>query len=305
MLPAPPRDKIFSRVWPKYRDLVVDWHEHDSLLENRPEQSLTDEERNKAWQDYEKEKEKDLDSADKLSRSRNAPTANAPSNMPSTSAALAGETSGYNAALAQPNRLQEFLRQQQLNNERLAGKSAKQASTSTTIPKQTTPWFWTNKLAESEDVKPDVKNIKLDIKPKVEMKAEKPPVFDSEMVVASTVEVSTVSVESQAGFTVDQDHNYSVGLPQQTMTTHEKDLASKDSGEKALTAVFDSIFLGILNQALHCSQDFVRMFKAVITEKGNAFINSKELLNMVEDFLTQKDAELLSMVRNGAFCFCT
>ncbi len=35
---------------------IVGYHEHDSLLETRPEEDLTEEERKAAWEDYEQEK---------------------------------------------------------------------------------------------------------------------------------------------------------------------------------------------------------------------------------------------------------
>lgn len=41
----------------KCKHLVVDYHMHDSLLEDRPEKNLTEAEREAAWHDYENEKE--------------------------------------------------------------------------------------------------------------------------------------------------------------------------------------------------------------------------------------------------------
>ena len=44
VLPAPTGDPMFTQVWTLYRDLILSYHEHDSLLENRPEESLSSEE---------------------------------------------------------------------------------------------------------------------------------------------------------------------------------------------------------------------------------------------------------------------
>ena len=37
-------------------DWIYHYHEHDSLLENKPEEDLTEEERKAAWEEFEREK---------------------------------------------------------------------------------------------------------------------------------------------------------------------------------------------------------------------------------------------------------
>jgi len=38
------------------KDWIVQYHEHDSLLENKLEEELSEEERKAAWEEYEQEK---------------------------------------------------------------------------------------------------------------------------------------------------------------------------------------------------------------------------------------------------------
>jgi len=38
------------------KDWIVQYHEHDSLLENKLEEELTEDERKAAWEEYEQEK---------------------------------------------------------------------------------------------------------------------------------------------------------------------------------------------------------------------------------------------------------
>lgn len=55
--PVPPKeDKVLWEVFAKYRDMkehpVVQYHNHDSLLENLPEEKLSAEERDAVWAEY-------------------------------------------------------------------------------------------------------------------------------------------------------------------------------------------------------------------------------------------------------------
>lgn len=40
----------------EYKDVILSYHEHDSLLENVMDEDLTEEEKKAAWNDYEMEK---------------------------------------------------------------------------------------------------------------------------------------------------------------------------------------------------------------------------------------------------------
>ena len=46
--------ELINRLYPKW---IVKYHEHDSLLENRPEEELTEAERKEAWEHWELEKQ--------------------------------------------------------------------------------------------------------------------------------------------------------------------------------------------------------------------------------------------------------
>ncbi|XP_012279926.1 transcriptional regulator ATRX homolog isoform X2 [Orussus abietinus] len=51
-----PRDRLLAEILLKYKDAVDNYHEHDSLLENKAEEELDEEERKQAWLEYEEEK---------------------------------------------------------------------------------------------------------------------------------------------------------------------------------------------------------------------------------------------------------
>ncbi|KAE8745380.1 hypothetical protein FOCC_FOCC007928, partial [Frankliniella occidentalis] len=54
--PKLPKDRLFAEILKKHAELIVKYHEHDSLLENKEEEELNEEERKEAWEDYENEK---------------------------------------------------------------------------------------------------------------------------------------------------------------------------------------------------------------------------------------------------------
>ncbi|XP_078601570.1 uncharacterized protein LOC144876306 isoform X5 [Branchiostoma floridae x Branchiostoma japonicum] len=54
--PKLPVDLILADLLQSHKDCIVDYHEHDSLLENQEDQTLTEEERKAAWEEYENEK---------------------------------------------------------------------------------------------------------------------------------------------------------------------------------------------------------------------------------------------------------
>lgn len=52
-LPNLPKDKLLADIIKENNLLIVKYHEHDSLLENRPDESLSEEERLAAWREFE------------------------------------------------------------------------------------------------------------------------------------------------------------------------------------------------------------------------------------------------------------
>ncbi|KAK6633046.1 hypothetical protein RUM43_012789 [Polyplax serrata] len=53
--PKVPTDKILANLLVAYKDEIVGYHEHDSLLENQEEENLTEDERRAAWQEFQDE----------------------------------------------------------------------------------------------------------------------------------------------------------------------------------------------------------------------------------------------------------
>lgn len=51
-----PSDMLLAQIFIEKPDLIVTCHEHDSLLENRPDENLTEEELQLAWDEYERER---------------------------------------------------------------------------------------------------------------------------------------------------------------------------------------------------------------------------------------------------------
>ncbi|XP_076390210.1 uncharacterized protein LOC100874907 [Megachile rotundata] len=51
-----PKDRLLAEIFLKYKKYVENYHEHDSLLENKAEEELNEEERKQAWLEYEEEK---------------------------------------------------------------------------------------------------------------------------------------------------------------------------------------------------------------------------------------------------------
>lgn len=55
-----PKDRLFAEILSNHKELIYKYHEHDSLLENKEEETLDEEERKAAWEDYNTEKERKI-----------------------------------------------------------------------------------------------------------------------------------------------------------------------------------------------------------------------------------------------------
>ncbi|KAJ8297889.1 hypothetical protein KUTeg_024420 [Tegillarca granosa] len=53
--PVLPKDHMLAELFKSHKDWIVTYHEHDSLLENKTDEELSEEERKAAWEDYEQE----------------------------------------------------------------------------------------------------------------------------------------------------------------------------------------------------------------------------------------------------------
>ncbi|VDP86350.1 unnamed protein product [Echinostoma caproni] len=55
--PKLPKDRLLADLLSENPSLIVNYHEHDSLLEHREDEGLTEEQRQEAWREYEEEKQ--------------------------------------------------------------------------------------------------------------------------------------------------------------------------------------------------------------------------------------------------------
>lgn len=56
ILPNLPKDRLFANMLSKFEEVIFRYHEHDTLLENKEEETLGEEERKQAWEEFEAEK---------------------------------------------------------------------------------------------------------------------------------------------------------------------------------------------------------------------------------------------------------
>uniref|UniRef100_T1K539 Uncharacterized protein n=1 Tax=Tetranychus urticae TaxID=32264 RepID=T1K539_TETUR len=71
-----PKDRLLADLIVSHKDLIVKDHEHDSLLENRPEEDLTEDERKSVWNEYEREKDEENYANANSKKSVNSPIYN-------------------------------------------------------------------------------------------------------------------------------------------------------------------------------------------------------------------------------------
>lgn len=50
------QDRLLAELLKEHEHWIVTYHEHDSLLQNKEEEELNEEERKVAWEEYENEK---------------------------------------------------------------------------------------------------------------------------------------------------------------------------------------------------------------------------------------------------------
>ncbi|KAI8432367.1 hypothetical protein MSG28_004774 [Choristoneura fumiferana] len=55
-VPSLPKDRLFAEMLKDHEKQIYRFHEHDSLLENKEEETLSEEERKRAWEEFENEK---------------------------------------------------------------------------------------------------------------------------------------------------------------------------------------------------------------------------------------------------------
>lgn len=55
-VPLLPKDRLFAEMLKKHETIIYKFHEHDTLLENKEEETLNEEERKAAWEEFEAEK---------------------------------------------------------------------------------------------------------------------------------------------------------------------------------------------------------------------------------------------------------
>lgn len=55
-IPILPKDRLFASQLKRFENLIYKYHEHDSLLENKSEETLNEAEIKAAWEEFEAEK---------------------------------------------------------------------------------------------------------------------------------------------------------------------------------------------------------------------------------------------------------